>query len=99
MSLESATENLKGNIKPETALGAKVKFDFGGDGMIFVDGSAAPATVSNDDSEADCTIKIALEDFESMLSGELNPTTAFMSGKLSVDGDMSVAMKLGEIMG
>ncbi len=99
MSLESATETLKGNLNPDTSLGAKVKFDFGGDGMIFLDGSAAPANVSNDDAEADCTIKIALEDFESMLAGELNPTTAFMSGKLSVDGDMSVAMKLGDIMG
>ncbi len=99
MSLESATETLKGNLKPDSSLGAKVKFDFGDDGMIFLDGSEAPGTVSNDDGEADCTIKIALEDFESMLAGELNPTTAFMSGKLSVDGDMSVAMKLGDIMG
>ena len=50
--------------------------------------------VSSDDIEAQCTIDISLDDFESMLSGDLNPMAAFMGGQIKVSGDMSVAMKL-----
>ena len=34
-----------------------------------------------------------------MLDGDINPTAAFMSGRLKVDGDMGLAMKLGSILG
>jgi acyl-CoA dehydrogenase len=40
-----------------------------------------------------------MEDLTAMLAGDLNPMNAFMSGKIKVKGDMSVAMKLGTIMG
>jgi len=82
----------------DSGFGATVKFDFGDDGMLFLDGVTVPNVVSNDDNEADCTITISLDDFESMLGGDLDPTTAFMMGKLKVDGDMSVAMKLSSLI-
>jgi putative sterol carrier protein len=41
---------------------------------------------------------MALDDFEQMLSGDLDPTTAFMMGKLKVSGDMSVAMRLSSVI-
>jgi putative sterol carrier protein len=53
--------------------------------------------VSNEDAEADCTLSISIADFKSMASGELDPTTAFMMGKLKVDGDMTVAFKLQKV--
>jgi putative sterol carrier protein len=34
-----------------------------------------------------------------MISGELNPTTAFMTGKIKIEGDMSVAMALSQLIG
>jgi putative sterol carrier protein len=33
-----------------------------------------------------------------MAQGDLDPTVAFMSGKLKVEGDMGVAMKLGSVL-
>ena len=33
--------------------------------------------------------------FRAILDGDLNPTAAFMSGKLAIDGDMGAAMKVG----
>ncbi len=98
MSLESVTDKIRGNMDEDSGFGATVKFDFGDDGMLFLDGVTVPNVVSNDDNEADCTITISLEDFESMLGGDLDPTTAFMMGKLKVDGDMSVAMKLSSLI-
>ncbi|MGB4910494.1 MAG: SCP2 sterol-binding domain-containing protein, partial [Tabrizicola sp.] len=37
--------------------------------------------------------------FEGLLSGDVNPTMAFMTGKLAVDGSMGLAMKLGSVLG
>ncbi len=97
MSLESLTEQVRGRVGDDSGIGATVKFSFGDDGVIFVDGASSPNTVSNDDNEAECTIVMTIGDFEEMVSGELDATTAFMMGKLKVEGDMSIAMKLSSV--
>ncbi len=79
-----------------TVPGKKVKFDFGDAGKIFLDGGAGK--VSAEDAAADTTIKVKLEDFVDMASGKLDPTSAFMQGKLKVEGDMGVAMQLQGVM-
>jgi putative sterol carrier protein len=76
--------------------GKRVKFDFGDAGKIFMDGNAG--TVSTEDAAADTTIKVKLEDFVDMAEGKLDPTAAFMQGKLRVEGDMGVAMQLQGVM-
>ena len=72
-----------------------VKFEIEGEGAIIVDGGGVRAG----DEPADCTLKADAETFRAILEGELNPTTAFMSGRLSVDGDMGTAMRLGGTLG
>lgn len=72
-----------------------VKFDTGGNGVIVIDG----ASISTTDGPADCTIKISLNDLEALIAGDLNPTMAFMTGKIKIEGDMSVAMALSQIVG
>ena len=54
--------------------------------------------MSNDNGEADCTVGITLENLTALLSGELEPATGFMMGKLKVAGDMSVAMRLQRVI-
>jgi len=97
MSLEQITQGLAERVAKGTNLDATVKFDFGDDGVVFVDGSAG--TVSNEDKEADCTITISMANFVALSSGDLDPTTAFMMGKLKVKGNMGIAMKLQSILG
>lgn len=71
------------------------KFVIEDEGTIVVDGDGARAG----DDAADVTLTADAETFKSMLDGEINPTAAFMQGKLSVDGDMGMAMQLGSILG
>jgi putative sterol carrier protein len=71
-----------------------VKFDTGADGVIVIDG----ATISTTDAPADCTITLSLDDLDALISGDLNPTMAFMTGKIKVEGDMSVAMALSQVL-
>ncbi len=99
MDLEQMTEALRAKAGDDAGINATIKFDFGDDGIIFLDGEAAPNTVSNEDREADCTIKLTFENFKKLVDGDLNPTTAFMMGKLKIDGSMSIAMKLQGLLG
>ncbi|MDF1871676.1 SCP2 sterol-binding domain-containing protein [Vannielia sp.] len=75
--------------------GGTAKFDIEDEGCIMLDGDGARAG----DEEADVTLSASADTFQEMLSGELNPTAAFMTGKLKVDGDMGLAMKLGGALG
>jgi putative sterol carrier protein len=72
-----------------------VKFEIEGHGSVIVDGSG----VHIGDEDTDCTLKASQETFEEMMSGDANPTAAFMTGKLKVDGDMGAAMRLGSVLG
>ncbi len=71
------------------------KFDIEGEGAIIIDSDGARAG----DDDTDVTLTASTETFKAILDGELNPTTAFMTGKLSVDGDMGQAMKLSGVLG
>ena len=64
MSLESTTALLRSRLGTDSGLGATVKFDFGAEGVIYLDGAADPNSVSNDDADAECTVQISLEDFQ-----------------------------------
>ena len=99
MDLQELTEGMRERVGEESGLNATIKFDFGDDGIVFVDGESTPNAVSNEDREADCTISMSIENFEKLIDGDLNPTTAFMMGKLKIDGSMGVAMKLQGLLG
>lgn len=93
MAFETLLENLTASASKAPALGKTLKFDFG-DHKIYLDGTGAGNLVSTEDKEADCVIGVSQEDLLGMMTGSVNPMTAFMSGKIKVKGDMSVAMKL-----
>ena len=80
--------------------GKKVKIDFGGDqGAILLDGAAQQVSdIPSDANAADTTIKVGWDDWQQLASGQLDGMTAFMMGKLRVEGDMSNAMQLQGVL-
>nr|WP_315465894.1 SCP2 sterol-binding domain-containing protein [uncultured Rhodoferax sp.] len=98
MSLESATQAIRSKVGDDSGLNATLKFDLGADGVIVIDGANIPNTVSNTDTDTDCTVGITLGNLQAMLDGDLEPATGFMAGKLKVSGDMGVAMRLQRVI-
>jgi putative sterol carrier protein len=73
-----------------------VKIDFGGEGVVVLDG--VDNRVSEEDGPADTTLKVSWEDWQALAEGRLDGMTAFMMGKLKVEGDMSNAMQLQGVL-
>lgn len=68
-----------------------IRVEIEDEGALIIDQDGARAS----DEDADCTMTASADTLQGMLKGDVNPTAAFMSGKLRVEGDMSMAMKLG----
>lgn len=91
--LQRAADELSARMN-DASFDGTAKFVVGDAGAIMLDETGA--RVGNDD--ADVTLTADAETFQSIIEGDMNPTSAFMSGKLSVDGDMGLAMKLASAL-
>ncbi len=72
-------------------------FDIDGEGQWVVAIADGKLTVSEGAGDADTTISTSGETFDKIASGDQNPMTAYMTGKLKVKGDMGAAMKLQKL--
>ena len=70
------------------------RFVLGDEGTFIIDESGARI----EDGDADVTLTADVETFQQIFEGALNPTAAFMSGKLQIDGDMGAAMRLAQVL-
>ena len=93
--IEAAVEAMQAKF-PDGIDGA-AKFVLRGEGAVMVDAEGVRA--DDEDAEADVTLAAEVEVFRAILEGRLSPTVAFMSGRLSVRGDMGLAMRLSSMMG
>lgn len=91
--LQAAAEALRVKMEGSGFQGS-VKFDMAEEGCIRVEDER----VSTGDGPADCTISAAMETFQEMFQGDLDPTAAFMTGKIRIDGDMGAAMRLAQLL-
>jgi putative sterol carrier protein len=72
-------------------------FDIDGAGQWRVEVDDGKVTVADGAGDADAVISTSKETFEKIIAGEQNPTSAYMTGKLKVKGDMGAAMKLQKL--
>jgi putative sterol carrier protein len=72
-------------------------FDIEGAGTWKVDVDDGKVSVTEGGGDADATISASQETFEKIVAGDQNPTSAYMTGKLKIKGDMGAAMKLQKL--
>ena len=70
------------------------KFHIEGEGSVVLDANGARE--SNDDAEV--TLIASADVFQDIIAGDLDPTSAFMSGRLRIEGDMGAAMRLSSVL-
>lgn len=92
-NLAAAEAALRDRVAGER-LDGTVKFDIEDEGTLRV----VEGEVTREDGAADVTISGSLDTFREMFDGGLSPTAAFMTGRIRIDGDMGVAMRLGSLL-
>lgn len=100
MSLDNIQSQIQQKLAMAAGLNAKVLFDFGDDGKLYVDSTQSPVVIEQTEApeEPDLTLICSKDTFEGILSGSQDPNIAFMMGKLKVKGSMGLAMKLNGIL-
>jgi putative sterol carrier protein len=91
--IEAAVAALRGKLSG--SFDGVAKFVIPGEGTILLDAEGVRAG----DGEADVTLTAEAEVFRAILEGRLNATSAYMTGRLSVEGDLGLAMRLGSVLG
>jgi len=98
--LAKAVELVQEKMNGQDAFGSSVRFDFGDGSAVLVDGNESPPKATPDtETDADCTITAAEDVFREMMDGDLDPTAAFMTGKIKIDGNMGAAMAVARALG
>ena len=96
--LEAATAALREKFAG-TDFAGTVAFDVEGEGVIRVADGEVGTGDDAGGAEVDVTISATLDTFREIFDGELSPTVAYMTGRMRIDGDMGLAMKLSQILG
>jgi putative sterol carrier protein len=92
-------EGLESRIDPAKTAGMTNTYLLDVDGQqwtVAVDDGSVKVT-EGDAGDADCTISTSEETFQKIASGEQNATSAYMTGKLKIKGDMGAALKLQKL--
>jgi putative sterol carrier protein len=92
-------DSLPSRVDPSKTAGMNNSylFDIEGAGVWKVDVTDGAIAVTEGGGDADVTIRASEDTFRAIAEGEQNPTTAYMTGKLKIEGDMGAAMKLQKL--
>lgn len=99
MNVQELTTFLQARAGEAPVMDLSIKLNLKGEGFVHVESRGEKNVVTNEDLPADCTVTISPKNFRKLIAGDLNPMMAMMTGKLKIDGDMSVAMKLQSLFG
>jgi putative sterol carrier protein len=99
MNVAQLTERVRTAVGAESGLDATIKFNFGDQGVIYIDGKSMPNAVTNDDRDSQIVISFTPETLTRILDKQLNPKVALMTGKMKLRGDLRIAMRLDKVFG
>jgi putative sterol carrier protein len=93
-TLQELTGRVRDVASRHPELARPLTLDLGETGVIHAD----DGMVGNADGPADCRISLSADDLEALIEGRLDPTMAYMTGQLRVDGDMGLALQLAQAL-
>lgn len=99
MTVQEFFAELPGRVDPAKTAGMNnaYVFDVDGVGQWTVTVTDGAVSVAEGAGEADCTISASEETLTKIVNGETNATSAYMTGKLKIKGDMGAALKLQKL--
>ena len=97
MDSNTIIDQLNEKAQSVDPIGATLKFVVD-EHIVFIDGTGDTNEVSQRDEEADCTISTTADTLMQLQSGDMNPMMAVMGGKVKIQGDMGLAMKLQSLL-
>jgi putative sterol carrier protein len=99
MNVSQLTDRVRSAVGAESGLDATIKFNFGDDGVIYIDGKSKPNAVTNENRDSQIVISFTPETLTRILDKQLNPKIALMTGKMKLRGDLRIAMRLDKVFG
>jgi putative sterol carrier protein len=94
----SLTEQIRPHLTQLAGLGYKVSFALDDGGSVLIDATRTPVVLSEEEGEADCTIRMSRDRMQQLIDGRLSPTLAYTLGQIKIDGSLGVAMKLASML-
>lgn len=100
-ALEAAAAALRERLaaEGEGGLDGVARFEIEDAGVLRVAGREVSTGPDAAEGEADVIISASLDTFREVFGGALSPATAFMTGRMRIEGDMATALRLGQIIG
>lgn len=98
MTFEEIVQAIQARVEKATDLRGSVKFVLDGTQAIHVDATQQPPALTTEDKPADCTIRLSSETFADILQGKASAMTAFLFGKIKVEGNTGLAMAVSRLL-
>ncbi|HWB55345.1 MAG TPA: SCP2 sterol-binding domain-containing protein [Gaiellaceae bacterium] len=96
---EDLAARTAGGSERTRGLRATYRFDVDGAGSWLVAVDDGTVAVSESDADADCVIAVSEDTLLGIVRGEQNAMGAFLMGRISVEGDAGLAMRLRDLLG
>ena len=93
MDIQTIAEKIAARMAG-TGFSRSIRLNLKGMGTVLVEGES----VRVGDGEADCTVTVSPDDFAAIVAGDISPTSAFMTGRMTIAGDMGAAMALSQVL-
>lgn len=92
--IETLAAQLQALAQANPLSGIVVQFELGENSLFLDTRGDVPNVTTVDIGEPQTLMTLSTDDFAEMLSGRLDPVKAFMGGRMKIEGDMMIAMKL-----
>ena len=91
---EITTELTSGLNGKSIDIKGNVKYNFGDDGVIFLECTGTVVNVSNEDKDADFTATMSTDVWDQLKEGTVDPLSAMMNGDIVANGDIEIGQKM-----